>query len=255
MAVAPCPLATTTAPYIDNLEAAVGASGLPSGYSRWSTISNCNPSGTVTAPAGNWLIDCPGDLRIGNGTTVTIPAGNVIFDGGLNMTGGLLRINTSNPTSSLPATCKPPAVTTPCIGNSTAAASFVYSRSGSWDVTGGTITLNHVMHYQANGDLKLRSNPPTWHGPTEGPFAGLAFWSEASAADYSVAGGSGMAMSGVFFTPEAAPFSLTGNGTWGQQSAQFITFQLKVSGGSSASFVPNFDNAVTIPPTAGVLIR
>ena len=254
MTIAPCPTAATTAPYLDRLVSAVGTSGLPTGYLRWSTSFSCNPSGTVTAPAGNWLIDCP-TLQIGNGTTVTIPAGNVIFDGGLKMTGGQFRVNTNNPTANLPAACTPPTVATPCIGSSSAAAAFVYSRSGSWDITGGFINLNHVMHYQDSGDLRLNSNnPPTWLAPTEGPFAGLSFWSESNGS-YTIAGGSGVTMSGTFFTPEAAPFSLTGGGTWGQQSAQFISFQLKISGGSTATFTPDAQSAVTIPPTAGVLIR
>jgi hypothetical protein len=132
----------------------------------------------------------------------------------------------------------------------------VYSRTGSWNLTGGTLNLNHVMHYQANGFLKISSaNPPTWLAPTEGPFLGLSFWSELSSNKFSITGGSGMTLSGVFFTPEAAPFGLAGGGSWGQQSAQFISFQLAISGGATAAFVPDVTSAVVIPATAGFLIR
>jgi hypothetical protein len=172
------------------------------------------------------------------------------------MTGGSLSINTANPTVNLPSTCAPATFTTSCFANSSAGAAFAYTRSGSWNLTGGTVALNHVMHYEASGFLKMASaDPPTWLAPTQGPFLGLSFWSELSSNRFSITGGSGMNLSGLFFTPEAAPFSLAGGGTWGQQSAQFISYQLAISGGSTAAFVPDPTTAFTIPPTAGFLIR
>jgi hypothetical protein len=256
LSVPACPNSGVTPAYIDDLVSAIGNTRgvLPSSYSLWSTFSSCNPTGTVTAPAGNWLIDCNGGLSIGNGTTVTIPSGNVILDGGLTMTGGAFNVNTANITANLPSSCIPPAGASVCASNSSAEAAYLYTRTGDWNLTGGSINLNHVMHYQANGYLKSSANPPTWLAPTEGRFQGLSYWSEASSNKFQIAGGSGVNLSGVFFTPEAAPFGLTGGGNWGQQRAQFISYQLAISGGSVASFAPDVTTAVNIP-TAGYLIR
>jgi hypothetical protein len=96
--------------------------------------------------------------------------------------------------------------------------------------------------------------PPTWLAPTEGPFATLAFWATAASNKFSMNGGSGLDLSGVFFTPEAAPFSLAGGGTWGQQHAQFISYSLAVSGGGSVTLVPD-TSAVSLPPLSAELIR
>ena len=248
----------TTPPYIDNLRTAVGASGNPSAatYQRWTTTGHsCNPSGTTTV-AGNWWVDCSGGLSIGNGTTVTFSGGNVVFDGGLSMNGGALNLNTANPAPTLTASCLPPSVTTPCIATSSSGAAFAYVRAGDWNMTGGVLTANHVAVYQAAGYLKVAGGaPPTWLAPTEGPFASLALWSEQSSNKFQMNGGAGVLLSGVFFTPEATPFSLTGGGNWGQLNAQFISYQLAVSGGGSLSITPDPNNFISLPPRAGALIR
>ena len=177
----------------------------------------------------------------------------MILDGGLTMTGGVFNVNTANITANLPSSCLPPN-TSVCASNSSAAAAYVYVRTGDFNLTGGSINFNHVMTYQANGYLKCSADPPTWLAPTEGRFVGLSYWSEASSNKYQIAGGSGVNLSGVFFTPEADPFGLTGGGNWGQQHAQFISYRLSISGGSIASFAPDVQQAVTIP-TAGYIIR
>jgi Flp pilus assembly protein TadG len=250
-----CPNGTPA--YLDNLRTRIGTSGLPSPtFQRWTTTGHsCNVSGTVTV-SGNWWIDCPNGqgLSIGNGTTLTFTGGNLVFDGPLTMTGGTLNINTANPTSNLSATCLPPLVTIPCIDTSAATAAIVYVRTGAWNLTGGTINGLGITVVQQNGYLKMSANPPTWHAPTEGPFVGLSYWSELSSNKFQVAGGSGASLSGVFFAPEAVPFSLTGGGNWGQQNAQFIVFQLAVSGGGVMSITPNQD-AVKIPDPVTTLIR
>lgn len=256
IAIAGCGAATPA--YVDNLETAVGTAGnpSPSSYQRWTTTGHsCNPSGT-TIVTGNWWVDCSGGLSIGNGTTVTFSGGSVVFDGGLSMTGGALSFNVANPTSTLPVSCRPPTVTTPCINASSAGAAFVYVRAGDWNITGGTLTANHVAVYQAAGHLKVAGGaPPIWHAPTEGPFASLALWSEHSSNKFQMNGGAGVQLSGVFFTPEATPFSLAGGGNWGQLNAQFISYQLAVTGGGSLAITPDPNNFISLPPRAGVLIR
>jgi hypothetical protein len=256
IAIANC--GASTPPYIDNLKTAIGASGNPNpgSYQRWTaTGHSCSPSG-LTAVTGNWWVDCSGGLSIGNGTTVTFSGGNVVFDGGLSMTGGALNLNTSNPTSTLSASCLPPTVTTPCINSSSSGAALAYVRAGDWNITGGVLTANHVAVYQAGGYVKVAGGaPPVWLAPTHGPLASLALWSEQSSNKFQMNGGAGVQLSGVFFTPEATPFSLAGASDWGQLNAQFVSFQLAVSGGGTLAITPDPINFISLPPRAGVLIR
>ena len=255
IAIAGCPSGVPS--YMDLLRTQITNSGSPGpSYQQWTAAGqSCNPAGTVTV-SGNWWIDCPGGLNIGNGTTVTFTGGNVVADAGISMTGGALNVNTANPTSTLPSSCIPPTVTTPCVDQSSAGAAFLYVRSGDLNFTGGAFTANKTMTYLATGVIKVAGGaPPTWVAPVEGPFDGLALWAEASSNKFQVNGGAGAVLSGTFFTPEAKPFSLGGGGTWGQQSAQFISYQLAVSGGGSLTLSPNPLNAIRLPALAGTLIR
>ena len=265
--VASCnPLATP--PYIDNLKAAVERAGLPTvapagigtTYQRWRASFGCNPPGAIIV-SGNWWVDCPAGLSIGNGTNVEFKDGNVVFDNGFSMTGGTLKFNTNNTNAPLPViSCVPPGVTTPAPATRAPARSFVYLRDGDINVTGGVLTVNHAMVYSATGYVKVNSSPPTWIAPTEGPFSYLALWSDMPATSnntskFSMAGGTGVQLTGIFFTPEAAPFTLSGGGTWGQQNAQFISYQLQVTGGGILTISPDADKSVKTPTLAGSLIR
>ncbi|MEO5842913.1 MAG: Tad domain-containing protein [Acidimicrobiales bacterium] len=253
LAMEPC--SATTPKYFDNLRTAVGTSGnpSPSTFQRWTTGHSCNPSGTVTV-TGNWWVDCPSGLSIGNGTTLTFADGNVIMDSGLTMTGGVLNVNTGSVKPSLPSTCLAPMVTTPCLTESSPSAAFVYVRSGNWDITGGTINLNRTMVYQSNGYVKVASATPNWTAPTEGPFAQLSLWSEKSSNKFQINGGAGVSLEGIFFTPEADPLSLSGSGDWGQLRAQFISYRVSVSGGATLTMSPD-ESMISLPPTSNALIR
>jgi hypothetical protein len=257
IAIPDCPVAGTVPAYVDLMRAAIRTSGAPDAtYQRWTLTHPCNPSGTVTAP-GNWWVDCPGGFTVGNGSNVTFSGGNVVFDGGLSMSGsGSLTFNNANPASNLPTQCLPSTVTTPCIDSSSTGASFIYVRAGDWNLTGGTLAIDHATVYQNSGFVKIAGGaPPVWLGSTEGPFAGLGLWSEASSNKFQINGGAGVQLAGVFFTPEAAPFSLSGGGDWGQQHAQFISYQMAVSGGSVITMAPDAQNFVRPPTRAGTLIR
>jgi hypothetical protein len=251
-----CPNALTTQPYMDNLRSAIGTNGLPAGYVKYSAKIGCSTTGTINAPAGfNWLIDCP-NFNISNGTDITFPDGNVVFDKNVNlkMTGGSISFNTNNPVAHLPAGCLT-SVSAACSQDSSAAASVVYFRSGgNIAITGGTLSSNHALVYQDSGYVAMSGNPPVWTAPIEGPFAGLALWSELSSNKYQITGGGGARLTGTFFIPEAAPFTLSGGGSWGQQHAQFIAFQAVVTGGGNFDMVPD-STLLSIPPTSGFLIR
>jgi hypothetical protein len=257
VAISDCPDAATVSPYVDLLKSAIGASGNPGSYQRWTAAGNsCNAAGTIVV-TGNWWVDCPGGLSISNGVSVTFADGNVILDGGLSMSGsGVFSVNTANATATLPTACLTPTVTTPCINQASAAAAILYVRNGDINLTGGTLTVNHALTYVAGGVIKVAGGaPPTWLGPTEGPFSGLALWAEASSNKFQLNGGASAQLSGTFFTPEAKPFSLSGGGNWGQQHAQFITYQLAISGGGSIGLAPDPVTAVNLPPQATKLIR
>lgn len=251
--IASCPL--NTPPYVELLAGAVGASGNPGGFQQWTaTGHSCNPSGTITV-TGNWWIDCPAGLRIGNGSNVTFTGGNLVLDGGINMTGGSLNLNTSNPNPHLPVSCQAPHVTTPCTDESSTQAAFAYIRNGSVTLTGGQLNSHHVATFVPAGYVSVAGGaPPTWLAPTEGPFQGLALWSELATNKFQINGGAGASLQGTFFTPEAAPFTLSGSSNWGQQNAQFITNQLVVSGGGALTLAPN-PTAIALPRKTVRLIR
>ena len=252
-----CTLGTPA--YIDNLVSAVGNTvGVApnSSFQKWSPTYSCNPSGTITV-AGNWWVNCPANFSIGSGTNITFSSGNVVFDGTVKMTGGSLAFNTANPLVSLPAGCLPPTVSSLalCISSSSANAGFVYMRNGEMNITGGSLNLKRVFVYQKSGAIKDTGGAaPTWTPPNEGPFKGLSLWSEISDV-FTINGGGGLQLAGTFFTPEANPFKVTGGGGLSQQSAQFISYRLELSGGGSLNMAPDPTTAVPIPASGGYLIR
>jgi hypothetical protein len=262
----------TRYPYIDNLKTAVGSSGVP-GTGTWTTIgpgnSACSPNSSITYPVGNYYVKCSkgnNGFVVNSGVTVTFSGGNVVFDDSVTVsTGGRINFNTANTSSALSSSCTPPTVQTPCIGSSSTNAAFVYLRGDSstqFSTSGtGVINANHVFVYGGTGSVAFSGAPPTWTAPTEGPFAGLAYWTDmpstatnAQLSSFTITGGSGANLAGVFFTPEAAPFKLAGGGNWGQQHAQFIAFQLAVTGGGVLTMAPD-PTAVTPPLLKGYLIR
>ncbi len=251
-----CPSDYTTGPYIDQLTTAVGASGQPvdSSFARWRATQNCNvPSGTFVVNGNAW-VDC-NTLNLGNGSNVVFN-GNVVFDGAVAMTNGssLTFNNGAGEPSALPSACQA-AISTTCAAAFSQAATWAYFRNGDLANNGGALTLNHTAVYQKGGVIKDTAGAaPTWTPPAEGPFRGLSLWSEASAA-YTINGGGGLNLSGVFFTPEANPFKITGGGGVNQQHAQFISYHLDISGSGQLNLAPDQSNSVMIPPTGGILIR
>ena len=253
--MADCPVDVTTPPYIDQLTAAVGTSGQPisSSFVRWSSLYSCNnpPVATITLNGNTW-VDCT-TLNIGSGTNV-IFNGNVVFDGTVKMTGGSLSFNTANPSSALPSACLT-AITTTCLASSSQNAAWAYFRNGDLNMTGGSLTVHNTFVYQKGGAIKDTAGvAPVWSPPAEGPFQALSLWSEASDV-YTISGGGGLDLRGVFFTPEANPFKITGGGGVNQQHAQFVSYHLDISGSGALKLAPDNTEYVAIPPKAGTLIR
>jgi hypothetical protein len=259
LALSGCPYSTPA--YIDNLVSAIGTTGAPDAtFRKWSSYHSCNvPGGTPIVESGNWWVDCTtggNAFKIGNNVNVSFTGGNVVFDGPISMTGGSLSFNGSN-SGTIPASCLPPTVTvlTTCRDYSSSNAAIVYMRSGDLSNNGGSLTLNHTLLYQKTGALKLTAGAaPVWSPPLEGPFTGLSLWSEKSDT-YSINGGGGLNLSGSFFTPEANEFSISGSGDMGQQSAQFISYHLKITGGGTLTMAPDPATSIPVPAKVGVLIR
>ena len=113
--------------------------------------------------SGNWWVDCPAGLSIGNGTkTSKLADGNVVFDNGFSMTGGTLKFNTNNTNAPLPViSCVPPGVTTPCARYTSPGASFVYLRDGDINVTGGVLT-EEPSAWASRSASRLSLSSPTW---------------------------------------------------------------------------------------------
>jgi Flp pilus assembly protein TadG len=265
----------TRYPYIDNLKTAIGnGPGAPS-TGTWTTIgpgNACSPNASHVYPVGNYYVKCTkgnNGFVVNSGVAITFSGGNVVFEDNVTVSnGGTVNINTANtnpPNPPLSASCIPPTVQTPCIGSSSSNAAFVYIRGDSstqFSTSGtGTVNLNHVFVYGGTGSVGFTGNPPTWTAPLEGPFNGLAYWTDmpatatnAQKSSFTITGGSGANLSGVFFTPEASPFKLAGGGNWGQLHAQFISYQLTVTGGGVLSMAPD-PTAVTPPSLKGYLIR
>jgi hypothetical protein len=242
-----------TPPYIDQLRTGIGAAGTPAGFQRWSDTYGCNnPSTPVGGLDGNWHVDCA-TFKLTT-ADVVFNGGNVVFDGLVTMTGGTLTFNAANPSAALPGSCL--AAVVGCLDESAATGAWVYLRDGDLKLTGGVLVANRTMIYQDSGYFSVAGgSPPVWSAPTEGPFSGLAVWSELSSNKFQINGGASMQLEGTFFTPEAAPFSISGGAPVVPQQAQFVSYRLNVSGGASLTLSPNLSNSVTLPADAPLLIR
>lgn len=85
-------------------------------------------------------------------------------------------------------------------------------------------------------------------------FEDLALWSETSGAggsSWGVGGSGGLHLGGIFVTPNADPFTVTGGGAIDIEDAQFVTRKLRVTGGGVLFMRPQPKNALQIPPLKG----
>lgn len=249
-----CPIDMAPTHFVDTFVDLVGTSGQPvsSSFVRWTDTKSCNvPTGLVVI-TGNVWVDC-NQLSVGSGTDLVFN-GNVVFDGAVKMTGGSIRFNTGNAASILPSACMA-AVTVTCLTSSSQNAAWAYFRNGDFNITGGALRLNKTLVFQKGGAIKNTGGvAPVWSPPSEGPFKSLSLWSEAND-QFTVAGGGGLDLKGVFFTPEANPFKITGGGGVNQQHAQFVSYHLDISGSGELKLAPDLEEYVAIPPKAGTLIR
>lgn len=258
--------------YIDLLSEYAGGPGdaVPSGFTTYSGACTVN-SGVVNVP-GNVYVGC-NTLRIQNDGIVNFTGGNVILENGIVLQGaGKVAFNgtvdtagvitSTNPTDDLSGTCDNPAATfvaSACFSSSSEDAAWVYQRGKG--ITGaGTSQLvsNHAAIIQdPTGTTNYLSSSGTasWTSPDEGPLMGLSLWSEFTSSSYGLGGGGGLSLEGVFFTPEANPFTLNGGSSLEPQMAQFISRRLTITGGANLDLAPSGLKLIRLMPPAAFLIR
>jgi hypothetical protein len=143
---------------------------------------------------------------------------------------------------------------------------FVYVRDGLIIKRSfATLILNRTFVYLGDGavDIRAGSSDPCdapipvgicWSAPEGGDFEDLALWSEANLA-HQIGGQGGNNLTGTFFTPNAEPFSLDGQGAQLQFRAQFVTRRLEVKGTAVVEMTPDPERTTPIPVRAVDLIR
>ena len=240
--ISPC--LDAPAPYIDQLVVAYGdpAGISPMGISqRWTDFYQCTVDDTTWAlptisVSGNWWVDCPGGLIISNSKVVEFNAGDVVFDGNIDVRSfGVLRINPS-PSSD----------------------HVVFVRNGGELLKGAqtSIALEQIFVFLQDGRIDIGAGVGglTWTAPVAGNFEDLALWSEASH-QHQIGGQAGNTLTGTFFTPFSDPFVLTGQAGQFQTDAQFVTRRLEVKGQGEVKMHPDPDRTTLIPIREVRLIR
>jgi len=232
------------APYIDQLVTVYGgAAGIsPMGISqRWTDLYPCRVDDTTWAlptisVSGDWWVDCPDGLIISNSKLVDFNAGDVVFDGDIDLRSfGVLRVNPS-PSSD----------------------HIVFVRNGGELLKGAqtSISLEQIFVFLQEGriDIGAGAGGLTWTAPVAGNFEDLALWSEASL-QHQIGGQAGNTLTGTFFTPFSDPFVLTGQAGQFQTDAQFVTRRLEVKGQGEVKMHPDPDRTTLIPIREVRLIR
>ena len=198
---------------------------------------------------------------LATGTCSLTPTGGlsqadlVVRRGNLNSSsGGLLRLcNTrgllaggqlgtaTNPEACLPTSNGIAPTSTPCPGSSTPAGSSLVALAGSTDWT-----APNRYGDMAGPPLNMTKaqQQTAWDGGED-----LALWTETygTGSDFKMAGGGSMHVGGVFMTPNAAPFTVTGNGNQDLTNAQFIATSFAVDGGAVLTMRVDPYNAVGLP--------
>jgi hypothetical protein len=196
-------------------------------------MSACAIGTDATLPPGDHWFACT--LSVSSNRTLTIPAGNVVVTGGVDVQGTLI-VNTSDEDH------------------------WFVIRNGDLD-RGGSSSLDlgnedgGVFVYLQNGRINTQGggDQTSWIAPHAGPFEDLALWSD-SPETHEMLGSSALSLEGVFYIPNAS-FSFGGGGTMTQQDAQFIVYRFHTHGGGALRMVPNPERNIGDPRLSVALIR
>lgn len=257
-----CRNATTQVPNTDQLRQAVGITGkgtynagAPIGFQTFTNIAGaqCNLKQNLEI-YGNVWINCANNngLRL-NSVTLKIH-GNVILNGDIVSNSGSIFVVEPLGAGPLPE-LRATTFSSSCVSPSTQYAALLVQRTaGNGLDVSGTVQLKHTAVIQNGCCLKFNAGAtPNWSAPEEGPFHGLALWSEYCTSS-TMTGGTNMSVSGTFFAPDAV-FTISGNDEGTQQDAQFIAYRMRVTGGGSLKLSPNPRTAVTLDLPKATLIR
>ena len=131
--------------------------------------------------------------------------------------------------------------TNPCLCN---------SYSGTIEVISGA-TVDLSAPNEITGRL-----PTAAELAATNPFEDLGLWVEAGGGTNGLTGGAATKLRGVFFLPNADPFTLAGGGTLPiELSAQFVRTTLKETGGATVNLVPNPEDSIPVSIYTTLLVR
>ncbi len=247
-----------------------------------------NVTTPLTLSASNSYIVVTGKLAVNSTLTITDPrkvyiggepGGNKV---GLDLTGsGTLNMNTGG-ASSCSARTEPGHANRLVVGNGALKVAsgftakmcqtftFLASGYGRVPTTNGTLpcgtscsTYSGTIEVTAGAAVDLSApNEITGRLPeaaelmTTNPFEDLGLWVEAGGATNGLTGGAATKLRGVFFLPNADPFTLAGGGSLPiDLSAQFVSTSLKVQGGATVNLVPNPEDSIPVTIYTTLLVR
>jgi Flp pilus assembly protein TadG len=233
----------TPAPHIDDLIAAVGETGTPSGFQSWTGAGYpCTvegpPGTTILVPAGDWHVDCPVFV---NKRTVVFQGGNVVFEGSVDVvSSATLAINAA-----------------PGTYTAVDPETWVFLRSGRFSKAGDAVLImNNTFLYASKGayiEMAGGNGALTWVAPDQGVFDDLALWGD-SPTTHLWAGQADLTLEGAFFTP-LAQAEYAGTSGQNQVRAQFIADSLHARGQGTLIVSPEHGRAVEFPRAESALIR
>lgn len=227
---------------IDTLVAADGGSGVPAGFTRWSSVYPCSFSTDTAIPAGNWYVDCAGGVS--TSAKLTFKGGNIVADGPFTLTGsGALRTNcaVAAPADSCPS--------------SQSAPTTLYLRHGGFSKSGSaSMTLNQTFVYLAEGGIDFSGNGAlTWTAPNDpaDTFNNLLVWI-ASGADLKFTGNTDTTVEGIFYAPDSAA-TISGSSGAAGIGAQIFVKTANMSGDLTLS--PRIDRVLKLGGASSSLLR
>ena len=191
---------------------------------------NMNTGGAATCASrtgaghANRLVVGKGSFKAGSGATVRMCQTFIYLASGYDK---------------LPATDGTFPCTSPCSGY-----------SGTMSISSG-----------ANSDLTAPNEitgrlPSAEELALTNPYEDLGLWTEAGGGTNGIAGGASTSLTGVFFLPNAAPFTLTGGGALPiRLSAQFVSTKLSVTGNGIINLVPNPEDSIPVRIYTTLLVR
>lgn len=279
----PCPDGND--PYIQEMASVLASGSSFTSLGTWDTSHSggtCNLSGTVGSTTENIFFDCD-KVNVAGGDTLRIEAQDyIVFRGTLEVRGTLV-VDTGDDVVMVfqDGSLSTPGTPTQVSLNRTA----VYVHQPSFSGSTRALEINLSTTCVAGGPAPAcTSFPVEWAAP-EGPahddpdasppvvgecvdlpflnipspecFEDMALWSNAD--DRHILKGL-MDVRGVFFTPNAGrddnvPFDLSGGATQPMRRAQFFSYRLEISGGSSVVMRPDPSSILPTREIVADLIR